>query len=87
MDRWFDATAYANPAPYSFGNGSRTEQQGAFQFAVNQAPPSNARADPVQIAMLAGVLLILVGASYYAARSVRVQRADERRLDLTPEAG
>jgi hypothetical protein len=36
MDRWFDTTAFANPAPYSFGNGSRTEPDlrnpGAFSF-------------------------------------------------------
>jgi len=25
MNQWFDTTAYANPAPYSFGSGSRTE--------------------------------------------------------------
>ncbi len=25
MNKWFDTTAYASPAPYSFGNGSRTE--------------------------------------------------------------
>jgi len=25
MNKWFDTTAFANPAPYSFGNGSRTE--------------------------------------------------------------
>jgi hypothetical protein len=25
MNQWFDTTAYASPAPYSFGNGSRTE--------------------------------------------------------------
>jgi hypothetical protein len=25
MDRWFDTTAYASPAQYSMGNGSRTE--------------------------------------------------------------
>jgi hypothetical protein len=36
MDRWFDTTAYANPAPYSFGSGSRTEPNmrnpGSFTF-------------------------------------------------------
>jgi len=36
MARWFDTTAYASPAPYSFGNGSRTEPNlrnpGAFGF-------------------------------------------------------
>jgi hypothetical protein len=36
MDRWFDTTAYANPAPYSFGSGSRTEPNlrnpGTFGF-------------------------------------------------------
>jgi hypothetical protein len=25
MNQWFDTTAYANPGPYSFGSGSRTE--------------------------------------------------------------
>ncbi|HYZ83647.1 MAG TPA: hypothetical protein VE621_04570, partial [Bryobacteraceae bacterium] len=25
MNSWFDPTAFANPAPYSFGNGTRTE--------------------------------------------------------------
>jgi hypothetical protein len=25
MNQWFDTTAYANPAAYSFGSGSRTE--------------------------------------------------------------
>jgi hypothetical protein len=60
----------------------------AFQFAVNQAPPSTVKADPIQIAMLAGVLLILVGASYYAARSVRNQRAEEQTLTrLDAQAG
>jgi len=36
MDRWFDVTAYASPAAYSFGNGSRTEPNlrnpGTFAF-------------------------------------------------------
>lgn len=36
MDRWFDTTAYANPGPYSFGSGSRTEPNlrnpGSFSF-------------------------------------------------------
>ncbi|MBL8212676.1 MAG: carboxypeptidase regulatory-like domain-containing protein [Bryobacterales bacterium] len=36
MDRWFDTAAYANPGPYSFGNGSRTEPNlrnpGTFGF-------------------------------------------------------
>ncbi len=36
MDRWFDTTAFASPAPYSFGTGSRTEPNlrnpGAFSF-------------------------------------------------------
>jgi hypothetical protein len=36
MDKWFDTTAYANPAPYSFGRGSRTEPNlrnpGSFSF-------------------------------------------------------
>jgi hypothetical protein len=36
MDRWFDTTAYTNPTPYSFGNGSRTEPNlrnpGSFTF-------------------------------------------------------
>jgi len=36
MDRWFDTTAFASPAPYSFGSGSRTEPNlrnpGAFSF-------------------------------------------------------
>jgi hypothetical protein len=36
MDRWFDTTAYANPAPYTFGSGSRTEPNlrnpGSFTF-------------------------------------------------------
>lgn len=36
MDRWFDTTAYVNPGPYSFGNGSRTEPNlrnpGTFAF-------------------------------------------------------
>jgi hypothetical protein len=36
MNQWFDTTAYANPAAYSFGNGSRTEPNlrnpGAFSF-------------------------------------------------------
>ncbi|MBK7927667.1 MAG: TonB-dependent receptor [Bryobacterales bacterium] len=36
MDRWFDTTAYANPGPYSFGSGSRTEPNlrnpGTFGF-------------------------------------------------------
>ncbi len=36
MDRWFDTTAYANPAAYSFGTGSRTEPNlrnpGTFGF-------------------------------------------------------
>lgn len=36
MDRWFDTTAYANPGPYSFGSGSRTEPNlrnpGTFSF-------------------------------------------------------
>jgi hypothetical protein len=25
MDKWFDTTAYASPAAYTFGTGSRTE--------------------------------------------------------------
>lgn len=36
MDKWFDTTAFANPAPYTFGTGSRTEPSlrnpGAFTF-------------------------------------------------------
>jgi hypothetical protein len=36
MAQWFDTTAYANPAPYSFGSGSRTEPDlrnpGAISF-------------------------------------------------------
>ena len=36
MSQWFDTTAYANPAPYSFGNGSRNEPNlrnpGAISF-------------------------------------------------------
>ncbi len=36
MDRWFDTTAFTNPAPYSFGSGSRTEPSlrnpGAYGF-------------------------------------------------------
>jgi len=36
MARWFDTTAYASPAPYTFGTGSRTEPNlrnpGAFGF-------------------------------------------------------
>jgi hypothetical protein len=36
MDKWFDTTAFVNPGPYSFGNGSRTEPSlrnpGAFSF-------------------------------------------------------
>ena len=36
MDKWFDTTAYVNPAPYSFGSGSRTEPNlrnpGSFSF-------------------------------------------------------
>lgn len=36
MNQWFDTTAYANPAQYSFGNGSRTEPDlrnpGAISF-------------------------------------------------------
>lgn len=36
MDRWFDTTAYASPAPYQFGTGSRTEPSlrnpGIFAF-------------------------------------------------------
>jgi hypothetical protein len=36
MNLWFDTNAYANPAPYSFGSGSRTEPDlrnpGSFSF-------------------------------------------------------
>lgn len=36
MDKWFDTTAFANPAAYTFGTGSRTEpvlrNPGAFSF-------------------------------------------------------
>ncbi len=36
MNQWFDTTAFANPAPYSFGSGSRTEPDlrnpGAISF-------------------------------------------------------
>jgi hypothetical protein len=36
MQRWFDTSAFANPGPYSFGSGSRTEpglrNPGAFSF-------------------------------------------------------
>lgn len=36
MSRWFETTAYANPGPYSFGSGSRTEPNlrnpGTFSF-------------------------------------------------------
>ena len=36
MDKWFDTTAYTNPAPYTFGTGSRTEPNlrnpGTFSF-------------------------------------------------------
>ncbi|PYT95314.1 MAG: hypothetical protein DMG38_27525 [Acidobacteria bacterium] len=36
MNQWFDTTAYANPAPYTFGTGSRTEPDlrnpGSFSF-------------------------------------------------------
>jgi hypothetical protein len=36
MDKWFETTAYANPGPYSFGSGSRTEPNlrnpGSFSF-------------------------------------------------------
>jgi hypothetical protein len=36
MDKWFDTTAYASPAPYTFGTGSRTEPNlrnpGAISF-------------------------------------------------------
>jgi hypothetical protein len=36
MNQWFDTTAFASPAPYSFGNGSRTEPNlrnpGAISF-------------------------------------------------------
>lgn len=36
MSKWFDTTAFINPGPYSFGNGSRTEPSlrnpGTFSF-------------------------------------------------------
>ena len=36
LDRWFDTTAFTNPAAYSFGSGSRTEPSlrnpGTFSF-------------------------------------------------------
>jgi len=36
LNKWFDTSAYVNPAPYSFGSGSRTEPDlrnpGAFSF-------------------------------------------------------
>ena len=54
----------------------------AFQFAVNQAPPSTTKADLIQIGLLAGVLLVLVGAAFYAARSFRLQRAEERTVRM-----
>ena len=54
----------------------------AFQFAVNQAPASTTKADLVQIGLLAGVLLVLVGAAFYAARSFRIQRAEERTVRM-----
>jgi hypothetical protein len=53
-----------------------------FQFAVNQAPPSTTKADFIQIAMLAGVLLVLAAAAYYAARSFRRQRQEERSVSM-----
>jgi 4-amino-4-deoxy-L-arabinose transferase-like glycosyltransferase len=53
-----------------------------FQFAVNQAPASTTKADLIQIGLLAAVLLVLVGAAYYAARSFRRQRAEERTVTM-----
>jgi hypothetical protein len=60
-----------------------------FQFAVNQAPPSTTKADFIQISRLAGVLLVLVGAAYYAARSFRRQRQEERSVTMVdaPQTG
>ena len=61
----------------------------AFQFAVNQAPPGTTKTDFIQIGLLAGVLLVLVVAAYYAARSWRRQRAEERTVRMidAPEPG
>jgi hypothetical protein len=60
-----------------------------FQFAVNQAPPSTSKADFVQIGLLAGVLLVLALAAYYAARAFRRQRAEERSVTMVdaPQTG
>jgi hypothetical protein len=52
----------------------------AFQFAVNQAPPPNRPTDWFEVGLLAIGLLVLVSAAFYAARSVRLQRAEEQSL-------
>src|SRR4029079_13143701 len=54
----------------------------AFQFAVNQAPPSNTKAELPVILAFAAVLLVLALAAYYAARSWRRQRAEERTVSM-----
>jgi hypothetical protein len=54
----------------------------AFQFNVNQSPPGKSAIDWMQVGLLAGVLLVLVAAAYYAARSFRMQRAEERQVTI-----
>jgi Gpi18-like mannosyltransferase len=53
-----------------------------FQFAVNLSPPSTTPTNWTEVGALAAVLLVLAGATWYAARSVRRQHADERALAL-----
>jgi hypothetical protein len=54
----------------------------AFQFAVNQAPPSTTHAEWPVIAAFGVVLLVLALAAYYAARAYRRQRAEERAVTM-----
>jgi predicted Na+-dependent transporter len=58
----------------------------AFQFAVNQAPPSGSKAELPVIAAFGVVLLILALAAYYAARAFRRQRAEERAVTMVDAA-
>ena len=51
-----------------------------FQFAVNTATPANRPLEWAMIVAFAVVLLVLVAAAFYAARSWRIQRADEQTL-------